>query len=101
MLGVGLVEPNVRLRDVRLVQSVERYAQTPWLAPNNVAMLAEMTSAISNVISCGTETALETSKPRQSKKYFGSYIRARRPSKRNGRSSLRLCRGIVRRSIIV
>ena len=37
------VEPSVRLRDVWLVQSVERYAQTPWLAPNNVAVLAEMT----------------------------------------------------------
>jgi hypothetical protein len=37
------VEPNVRLRDVWLVQSVERYAQRPWLAPNNVAVLAEMT----------------------------------------------------------
>src|ERR1700682_922786 len=38
---VRLVPPD--LRDVRLVQSIEHNAQTPWLAPNNVAVLAEMT----------------------------------------------------------
>jgi hypothetical protein len=42
---ISLTDPDARsmLRDVWLVQAVERYAQTPWLAPNNVAVLAEMT----------------------------------------------------------